>query len=75
MSLLKRVWLSIIYRPIQSLLLFLFTLLLANVMAGSYTILQTTTTIKQEIKDQFGARVTVQYPAFQSSNNVSLFFF
>lgn len=43
-------------------------------MAGSYTILQTTTTIKQEIKDQFGARVTVQYPAFQSSNNVSLFF-
>ena len=59
MNYFKRCILNIIRKPSKTLLLFLIVFLLGNLVCGSYAITQSTTKVKDNIKQQLGGLITI----------------
>lgn len=60
----KRTWLCIIRRPIKSLLLFLVVFVMANLLAGSLSIIQTSSQIKTSLKESIAPEVILTYDSY-----------
>lgn len=59
MKFFKRSIISIIRKPSKSLLLFLIVFLLGNLVCGSYAIMQSTISVRNDIKQKLGALITI----------------
>lgn len=59
MNFFKKGVLSIIRKPSKSLLLFMIVFLLGNLVCGSQAIMQATVSVKNDIKQQLGALITI----------------
>lgn len=70
MNYLRRSILNIIRKPSKSLLLFFIVLLLGNLVCGSYAIMQSTNIVKNNIKQQLGAYVTIHANSKMNSDKM-----
>ena len=66
----KRTWLSIIRRPGKSFLLFLVVFMMANLLAGSLGIIQTSGTIKEVLKESIAPKVSFAYEKEYTENKI-----
>ncbi|MBR5794674.1 MAG: ABC transporter permease [Erysipelotrichaceae bacterium] len=66
----KRTWLSIIRRPGKSFLLFLVVFMMANLLAGSLGVIQTSATIKDVLKESIAPKVSFVYEKEYKENKI-----
>ena len=66
----KRTILSIIRRPGKSFLLFLVVFMMANLLAGSLGVIQTSDTIKEVLKESIAPKVSFAYEKEYKENKV-----
>ena len=57
----KRMWLSIIRRPIKSLLIFLVVFIMSSLLAGALSIVQTSGQIKENLKASISPQISISY--------------
>ena len=57
----KRMWLSIIRRPVKSLLIFLVVFIMSSLLAGALSIVQTSDQIKKNLKASISPQISVGY--------------
>ena len=66
----KRTLLSIVRRPGKSFLLFLVVFMMANLLAGSLGIIQTSGTIKEVLKESIAPKVSFAYEKEYTENKI-----
>ena len=57
----KRMWLSIIRRPMKSLLIFLVVFVMSSLLAGALAIVQTSDQIKENLKTSISPQISISY--------------